>query len=111
MPGVAPPIPTNRGQIDVSQEKSPEETIQKMQAVKRAALAPADPSSADRSIAASATALESQARQELQSKQANPAQGQTEQQGTSKTNSEVPDQTNEKATPATRRSPALHIVA
>jgi hypothetical protein len=97
--------------IDVSQEKTPEETIQKMQAVKRAALAPADPSSADRSIAASATSLESQARQELQSEQANPAQGQTEQNGTSETSNEVAEQTNPKAAHATRRSPALHIVA
>ncbi len=97
--------------IDVSQEKTPEATIQKMQSVKRAALAPAEPSSADRSIAASATALESQARQELQSEQANPAQGQTEQQGTSETDNEVPDQTNEKAASVPRRSPALNIVA
>jgi hypothetical protein len=97
--------------IDVSQEKTPEETIQKMQAVKRAALAPADPSSTDRSIAASATSLESQARQELQSEQANPAQGQTEQQGTSETSNEVPGQANQKAAPVIRRSPALHIVA
>jgi hypothetical protein len=86
-----------------------------MQSVKRAALAPADPSSADRSIAASATALESQARQELQSEQANPTQGQTEQQSTlettSETSNEVAEQTNPKAAPATRRSPALHIVA
>ncbi len=97
--------------IDVSQEKTPEETIQKMQAVKRAALAPAEPSSADRSIAASATALESQARQELQSEQANPAQGQTEHQYTSENNNEVPEQTNEKAAAVPRRSPALRIVA
>jgi hypothetical protein len=97
--------------IDVSQEKKPEETIQKMQSVKRAALAPAEPSSADRSIAASATALESQARQELQSEQANPAQGQTEHQGTSETDNEVPDRTNEKAAHVPRRSLALNIVA
>ena len=37
--------------IDVSAEKTPEETLQKMQAVKRIALAPAEPSPADRSIA------------------------------------------------------------
>jgi len=55
--------------IDVSKEKTPEETLQKMQAVKRAAMAPAEPSSTDRSVAAAATAMESQARQELQAEQ------------------------------------------
>jgi len=56
--------------IDVSKEKTPEQTIRKMEAVKRAAMAPAEPSSADRSIAAAAAATESLARQELQSVQA-----------------------------------------
>jgi len=55
--------------IDISPEKNPEQTIQKMQTVKRAAMAPAEPSSADRSIAAAAAALEAQARQEIQTKQ------------------------------------------
>jgi hypothetical protein len=55
--------------IDVSKEKTPEETLQKMQAVKRAAMAPAEPSSTDRSVAAAASAMESQARQELQAEQ------------------------------------------
>lgn len=56
--------------IDVSEEKTPEETVQKMQAIKRAAMAPAEPSSADRSIAANAAAMESQARAEIQSQEA-----------------------------------------
>ena len=56
--------------IDIGKEKTPEQTIQKMQAVERAALAPADPSSADRSIAAAAAAMEIQARQEAQALQA-----------------------------------------
>jgi hypothetical protein len=60
--------------IDVSKEKTPEQTIRKMEAVKRAAMAPAEPSSADRSIAAAASATESLARQELQSAQAETAQ-------------------------------------
>ena len=51
--------------IDVAKESSPEATISKMQAIKRAALAPANPSSADKRIAAQANAKESQARQEL----------------------------------------------
>ena len=55
--------------IDVGKEKTPEQTVQKMRAVRSAALAPADPSSADRSIAASASAQEAQARQEMQAEQ------------------------------------------
>lgn len=51
--------------IDLSKERSPEATIQKMRTVKRAALAPATPSSADRSIAAQATAKEAQAMKEV----------------------------------------------
>jgi len=51
--------------IDLSKERTPEDTVRKMQIVRRAALAPLSPSSADRSIAARAAAMESQARQEL----------------------------------------------
>lgn len=40
--------------IDVSEEKKPEDTIKKMEQVKKAALAPAEPSDADRKIAAKA---------------------------------------------------------
>ena len=59
--------------IDVSKEKTPELTLQKMEAVRRAAMAPADPSSADRSIAAAAAAMETQARQEIQAARTNTA--------------------------------------
>ncbi|NOQ47505.1 MAG: catalase, partial [Desulfobulbaceae bacterium] len=52
--------------IDVSKKRTPEQTIQKMRTVRRAALAPANPSSADRSIAASASRKEAEARRELQ---------------------------------------------
>jgi hypothetical protein len=55
--------------IDVSKEKTPEQTIQKMRIVRRAALAPAHPSSADQSIAAAASMKESQAVREVNSKQ------------------------------------------
>jgi len=51
--------------IDVGKEATPEKTIQKMEVVRRAALAPAKPSSADRAIAANASVIENQARQEL----------------------------------------------
>ncbi|GJL67096.1 MAG: hypothetical protein NPIRA05_20670 [Nitrospirales bacterium] len=45
---------------------NPEATIRKAQQIRAAALAPADPSSQDRAVAASTAALEAQARQELQ---------------------------------------------
>ncbi len=51
--------------IDIGKERSPEATVLKMRTVKRAALAPANPSPADRSIAASATAKEAQAMKEI----------------------------------------------
>ena len=44
----------------------PQATIQKAQRIRSAALAPANPSAQDRSVAAQATRLEAQARQELQ---------------------------------------------
>ena len=51
--------------IDLSAENDPRATIAKMRTVKRAALAPANPSSTDREVAAQATAKEARARQEL----------------------------------------------
>ena len=46
----------------------PEATLRKARQIRAAALAPADPSSQDRAVASSATAMEAQARQELQEK-------------------------------------------
>ena len=59
---------------------NPEATIRKAKQIRSAALAPADPSAQDRAVAASATALEAQARQELNKE---------EQEATPSTNSEV----------------------
>lgn len=50
--------------IDTSPERDPDATIEKMETVKRAALAPADPSSQDRAVAQRAEAQEAQARVE-----------------------------------------------
>lgn len=50
--------------IDTSKEKDPDKTIQKAQAIKRAALAPVDPSGQDRKVAAKATQMEAEARAE-----------------------------------------------
>ena len=51
--------------IDTSKESSPQATLIKAQAVRRAALAPAQPSAADRQVAAQASALEREARTEI----------------------------------------------
>jgi len=58
--------------IDIAKESSPAATILKMQTVRRAALAPANPSSTDRAIAAQASAKELQARKELQTQENTP---------------------------------------
>lgn len=50
--------------VDTSAESDPDQTIRKMQQVKQAALAPAEPSGADQSVAARASQVEAQARQE-----------------------------------------------
>ena len=50
----------------------PEATIVKMQQVRRAALAPADPSSTDRRVAAQASQAEAKARQEIAEGQSDP---------------------------------------
>ena len=47
----------------------PEATVRKARQIRAAALAPADPSSQDRAVAASATAMETKARQEIQKAQ------------------------------------------
>ncbi len=51
--------------INLSREKTPEETIAKMQQVAKAALAPANPSAADRNIAARANSIAAEARREI----------------------------------------------
>ena len=51
-------------QIDTSPAGSPEATIRKMQQIRRAALAPAQPSGTDRAVAAQASQIEAQARME-----------------------------------------------
>jgi len=52
--------------IDIGRAATPEETIAKMQIVRRAALAPAEPSAADRQIAAQASIRLAEAQRELQ---------------------------------------------
>ncbi len=54
--------------IKIKQGKTPEETIEIAQKIKRAALAPADPSPQDRAVAARATVMEIQAKIEMMKK-------------------------------------------
>lgn len=56
--------------IDTSAGRTPEETIPKAERIRQAALAPADPSSQDRQVAAFASRMEMQARMELAHKAA-----------------------------------------
>ena len=58
--------------IDVGAEPTPEASVEKMRTVRRAALAPAEPSPADRSIAAAAAAGEARALAELRAAQSRP---------------------------------------
>lgn len=58
--------------IDVSPGKTPEETIRKMQTIRRAALAPAQPSSQDRQVAQAAAALELEANTALMQEREDP---------------------------------------
>lgn len=55
--------------IDVSEEETPEDTIQKMQIVRAAALAPAEPSTQDLKVAAEASQKENQARAQVSEQQ------------------------------------------
>lgn len=54
-----------RVNVDLSHESTPQETIVKMQTIRRAALAPANPSPADRQVAARAAQEVSRAQQEV----------------------------------------------
>jgi len=64
--------------IDMSPvPNNPEATIQKMQVVQRAALAPSDPSPQDRAVAAAARSIEQQARRQLLEQQRNELEAST----------------------------------
>jgi len=63
--------------IDVSPGRTPQETVSKAERVQAAALAPADPSAQDRSIASRAAQMKLQAQQELAQEKLQPAQGES----------------------------------
>lgn len=56
--------------IDISKENTPEETLRKAEQIRSAALAPAQPSSQDRSVAAHAAQMAIEARAEISQQQA-----------------------------------------
>lgn len=56
--------------ISVSEGQTPEETLQRAEQIRRAALAPADPSSQDLAVAAMAEQMAARARQQIASEQA-----------------------------------------
>jgi hypothetical protein len=61
--------------IDVSPANSPEQTLDKARRIQAAALAPADPSSQDRAVAAAAAQMAAQASAEMQHVRADDASG------------------------------------
>jgi hypothetical protein len=61
--------------IDTSPGRTPEETLEKARQIQAAALAPAEPSSADRGVAARAAQLQQQAQAEISAKQQEVARG------------------------------------
>jgi hypothetical protein len=86
-------------QIDTSPGRTPEETVAKAQQIRRAALAPAEPSSTDLAVAAKASQMEAQARAELS--------------GSSATGRERASSRTEadRSGPATSTSPGLDLLA
>lgn len=80
--------------IDASKASSPEATVQKARTIRKAALAPAKPSAADRQVASKATSLEMEAMQEIQEEKRQQAdlaaQGQAQKSGASDVSSPVP---------------------
>lgn len=63
--------------VDTSEEKTPEATLRKMQQIQRAALAPAEPSGQDHSVAAAASQKAAEARREIAAKHIGAAQSGT----------------------------------
>ena len=61
--------------IDTSSGRTPEETLSRARQIRSAALAPADPSPQDRSVAAAASQMEMQALQEIAKAQQEAAKG------------------------------------
>lgn len=98
--------------IDTSSESDPERTIQKMQRVRAAALAPADPSPQDRAVAAAAAQKAQHARAEVAQERMDEMQAAFEQQDLGEeaqgTDGEKPQEPDLETTGSTR---PFHAVA
>lgn len=84
--------------IDISPAATPEATISKMQTVRRAALAPAEPSPQDRRVAQEAIAAEARARQEMAQEQRTESQQTV---GSSEVSSDNAERSSEAEAPVT----------
>lgn len=101
--------------IDVGEESDPQATIAKMQVVKRAALAPAQPSAQDRRVYAEASQKEAEARRELneqrQEEAASATQGADAAQGTGATQGQSQPATDNAANASTNGANATNATS
>lgn len=101
--------------IDVGEESDPQATIAKMQVVKRAALAPAQPSAQDRRVYAEASQKEAEARRELneqrQEEAASATQGADAAQGTEATQGQSQPATGNAANASTNGANATNATS
>ncbi|MBT8340623.1 MAG: hypothetical protein HKP58_20250 [Desulfatitalea sp.] len=93
--------------IDVSPERTPEGTIRKMQQVKGAALAPAQPSGTDRAVAARAAQIEAQARGQMTKER----QEETEKSDQTDTQADSPETSDPMGFPTESQSPSHRVTA
>jgi len=100
--------------IDASKASTPEATMQKARTIRKAALAPANPSATDRQVAAKATAMEEAARQELREEKSQEAelaaQDQAQKSGTGGLASPVPSRLPQAPPFAVRMNPLSKTV-
>lgn len=101
--------------IDVGEESDPQATIDKMQVVKRAALAPAQPSAQDRRVYAEASQKEAEARRELKEQRQEEAaaaqgQGQEQSQAASATGSNAASTSGATGTNATGNNTTGNVI-
>lgn len=96
--------------IDTSKENDPQATIRKMQKVKRAALAPAQPSATDRNVAAKASQMEMEARIELAKEKAESEDSDRDELDSIPAAKNPTTNTNNYNTPS-YSNPGIHVVA
>lgn len=92
--------------VSLSSGRTPQETIQRMQQVKAAALAPANPSSADLAIAAAASQMAAQAQVEMSRLASEQRAGEQEQRAAQSERRDQPTAQQNKATAAYRSAAA-----